>query len=69
MRRVLDGVRDGAIVDFHDGWPSNHTGIRDRTPTAEALREILPELVRRGYEPVTVSAMSAHPATQTSSSS
>ena len=68
-RRVLDGVHDGAIVDFHDGWPSHHTGIRDRTPTVDALREILPELVRRGYEAVTVSAMSAQPATQTSSSS
>ena len=69
VRRVLDGVHDGAIVDFHDGWPSNHTGIRDRTPTVDALREILPELVRRGYEVVTVSAMSAQPATQTPSSS
>jgi peptidoglycan/xylan/chitin deacetylase (PgdA/CDA1 family) len=69
VRRVLDGIRDRAIVDFHDGWPSHHTGIRDRTPTVDALREILPELVRRGYEPVTVSAMSAQPATQTSSSS
>jgi peptidoglycan/xylan/chitin deacetylase (PgdA/CDA1 family) len=69
VRRVLDGVHDGAIVDFHDGWPSQHTGIRDRTPTVDALREILPELVRRGYEAVTVSAMSAQPATQTSSSS
>ena len=69
VRRVLDGVHDGAIVDFHDGWPSQHTGIRDRTPTVDALREILPELVRRGYEAVTVSAISEHPATQTSSSS
>jgi peptidoglycan/xylan/chitin deacetylase (PgdA/CDA1 family) len=69
VRRVLDGLHDGAIVDFHDGWPSHHTGRRDRTPTVDALREILPELVRRGYEPVTVSAMSAQPATQTPSSS
>ena len=69
VRRVLDGVYDGAIVDFHDGWPSHHTGIRDRTPTTDALREILPELRRRGYELVTVSAMSAQPATQTPSSS
>jgi peptidoglycan-N-acetylglucosamine deacetylase len=69
VRRVLDGVHDGAIVDFHDGWPSHHRGIRDRTPTVDALREILPELARRGYEPVTVSAMSEHPATHTSSSS
>lgn len=69
VRRVLDGVDDGAIVDFHDGWPSHHTGIRDRTPTVDALREIVPELVRRGYKAVTVSAMSAQPATQTSSSS
>jgi peptidoglycan/xylan/chitin deacetylase (PgdA/CDA1 family) len=69
VRRVLEAVHDGAIVDFHDGWPSHHTGIRDRTPTLDALSEILPELVRRGYEPVTVSAMSAQPATHTSSSS
>ena len=69
VRRVLEGVHDGAVVDFHDGWPSHHTGIRDRTPTVDALREILPELARRGYEPVTVSAMSAQPATHTSSSS
>jgi peptidoglycan-N-acetylglucosamine deacetylase len=69
VRRVLDGVHDGAIVDFHDGWPSHHTGRRDRTPTVDALREILPELRRRGYSPVTVSAMSEQPATQTPSSS
>jgi peptidoglycan/xylan/chitin deacetylase (PgdA/CDA1 family) len=69
VRRVLNGVNDGAIVDFHDGWPSNHRGIRDRTPTVDALREILPELVRRGYQPVTVSAMSEQPATHTPSSS
>jgi peptidoglycan/xylan/chitin deacetylase (PgdA/CDA1 family) len=69
VRRVLDGLHDGAIVDFHDGWPSHHRGRRDRTPTVDALREILPELQRRGYEPVTVSAMSAQPATQTPSSS
>jgi peptidoglycan/xylan/chitin deacetylase (PgdA/CDA1 family) len=69
VRRVLDGVADGAVVDFHDGWPSHHTGIRDRTPTVDALREIVPELVRRGYQLVTVSAMSEQPATHTSSSS
>ena len=69
VRRVLDGVHDGAIVDFHDGGPSHPTGIQDRTPTTDALREIVPELRRRGYELVTVSAMSAQPATQTPSSS
>jgi peptidoglycan/xylan/chitin deacetylase (PgdA/CDA1 family) len=66
---VLDHLHPDAIVDLHDGWPADHSGVRDRTPTVEAVRLILAELERRGYEAVTVSAMSPHRATHTSSSS
>ncbi|HYX83819.1 MAG TPA: polysaccharide deacetylase family protein [Gaiellales bacterium] len=68
-KRVLDGLHPDAVVDFHDGWPAKHRGVRDRTPTVEALRTILPELGRRGYEAVTLSAIVPHPATHTSPSS
>lgn len=47
---VLESVSPGAIVVLHDG---PERGLR----TAEALRSILPELVRRGYRVVPVSEL------------
>ncbi len=47
---VLNNIRDGDIVLFHD---YNLKG----SPTPEALRVILPELKKRGYNFVTVSQL------------
>ena len=60
FRHVLDGVRDGAIVDLHDGYPPPPTTARDDcTPTVEALDHLLLCLRAEGYELVTVSALAA----------
>jgi peptidoglycan/xylan/chitin deacetylase (PgdA/CDA1 family) len=60
FRHVLDGARDGAIVDLHDGYPPPPTTARDDcTPTVEALEHLLPCLVAEGYELVTVSDLAA----------
>jgi peptidoglycan/xylan/chitin deacetylase (PgdA/CDA1 family) len=60
FRHVLDGARDGAIVDLHDGYPPPPTSARDDcTPTVEALDHLLPCLRAEGYELVTVSALAA----------
>jgi peptidoglycan/xylan/chitin deacetylase (PgdA/CDA1 family) len=54
----LGGVRDGAIVDLHDGYPPGPTRSRDNcTPTVEALGHLLPCLDAEGYELVTVSEL------------
>lgn len=50
VRTVLDNLRDGDIVLFHD---YNTNG----SPTPEALKILLPELLRRGYSFVTVSEL------------
>jgi peptidoglycan/xylan/chitin deacetylase (PgdA/CDA1 family) len=58
FRRVLEGVRDGAIVDLHDGYPPPPTSARDDcTPTVEALEHLLLCLRAEGYELVTVSEL------------
>jgi peptidoglycan/xylan/chitin deacetylase (PgdA/CDA1 family) len=60
FRFVLDGARDGAIVDLHDGYPPPPTTARDDcAPTVEALDHLLPCLCAEGYELVTVSALAA----------
>jgi len=60
FRFILDGARDGAIVDLHDGYPPPPTSARDDcTPTVEALDHLLPCLRAEGYELVTVSALAA----------
>lgn len=48
---VLTQVRNGAIIYFHD---SDEKDLKDRTPTVEALKTILPVLRYRGYKLVTV---------------
>jgi peptidoglycan/xylan/chitin deacetylase (PgdA/CDA1 family) len=50
--RVLGAAEPGAIVVMHDGW--------GRENTATALATIVPELVARGFELVTVSELLAH---------
>ncbi len=48
VRTVLDGVRAGDIILMHD-----YIGRNSKTP--EALEILLPQLLERGYELVTVS--------------
>ena len=50
---VLDQVKSGDIILFHD-----YIGGGD-SPTPDALRRILPELISRGYRFVTVSELLA----------
>jgi peptidoglycan/xylan/chitin deacetylase (PgdA/CDA1 family) len=58
FRHVLNGARDGAIIDLHDGYPPPPTTARDDcTPTVEALDHLLPCLRAEGYELVTVSEL------------
>lgn len=57
---VLRDLRDGVIVDLHDGYPPPPTRSRDDcTPTVEALDHLLPCLGREGYETVTISELGA----------
>jgi len=51
-RNVLNGMRDGAIILLHDVQPEPH-------PTPEALDILIPELLKRGYEFVTLSELFA----------
>ncbi|MGC6589190.1 polysaccharide deacetylase family protein [Paenibacillus sp. Dod16] len=50
VKKVLDNAHNGDIVLMHDFVPSS-------TQTVEALKVILPELQKRGYEFVTVSEL------------
>ena len=52
VHNVLDRVRPGAIIVFHD---SDETDKADRSPTIAALNIILPALKAAGYRLVTVS--------------
>jgi len=55
---VLRELRDGVIVDLHDGYPPPPTRSRDDCkPTVEALDHLLPCLSREGYETVTISEL------------
>ena len=49
-KNVTDNVKSGDIILFHDG-------IVGGSPTPEALRRVIPELLRRGFEFVTVSEL------------
>ena len=49
---VLRDVRPGAVIILHDG------GYKGRN-TERVLRRVLPELIRRGYQIVTLSALAA----------
>lgn len=54
VRNVLDRVRPGAIIIFHD---CDEKEQADRRPTVEALKVILPALKAAGYRMVTVSEL------------
>ena len=58
VKNVLDRVRNGSIVVFHEG---NGTKEADRNPTVEALKIILPALQAAGYQMVTMSELVANP--------
>ncbi|RHW35837.1 polysaccharide deacetylase family protein [Lysinibacillus yapensis] len=47
VNRVLNGIREGDVVLFHDGGGN-------RTQTVRALEKILPELQNQGYQFVTI---------------
>jgi peptidoglycan/xylan/chitin deacetylase (PgdA/CDA1 family) len=58
FRLTLSGLKPGAIVDLHDGYPPPPTSSRDDcTPTVEALDHLLPCLRAEGYESVTISEL------------
>lgn len=59
VRHVLAAARPGAIVFLHDGVPppDGTAATRDRTPTVEAVAELVPKLTSRGYTLVTVSEL------------
>ncbi len=50
VQEVLSKVQAGDIILMHD-----YIGVKSKTP--EALERLLPELLARGYEPVTVSEL------------
>lgn len=56
---VLAGVRAGSIVCLHDGVPLGNRGTPDRTVTVAAVARLVPELLARGFDLVTVSDLLA----------
>jgi peptidoglycan/xylan/chitin deacetylase (PgdA/CDA1 family) len=58
VNNVLNRVRPGAIIIFHD---SDETNKADRSPTVAALKIILPALKAAGYRLVTVSELVGRP--------
>jgi peptidoglycan/xylan/chitin deacetylase (PgdA/CDA1 family) len=57
---VLRELRDGVIVDLHDGYPPPPTRSRDDcTPTVEALDHLLPCLRAESYETVTLTRLAS----------
>jgi peptidoglycan-N-acetylglucosamine deacetylase len=62
-RRVLWRVRRGSIITLHDGKPphepphSEGGSLDDRSAVADAVRLVVPALVRRGYSLRTVSEL------------
>ncbi|MEI8104938.1 MAG: polysaccharide deacetylase family protein [Actinomycetes bacterium] len=62
VARVLEMAAQGGIIDLHDGRPprsADSVSRPDRWPTVRAVREIVPKLLDRGYEFVTVSQLLA----------
>jgi peptidoglycan/xylan/chitin deacetylase (PgdA/CDA1 family) len=57
---VLRELRDGVIVDLHDGYPPPPTKSRDDcTPTVEALDHLLACLRAESYEMVTLTRLAS----------
>jgi peptidoglycan/xylan/chitin deacetylase (PgdA/CDA1 family) len=59
VERALSELRPGTILLMHDGAPPYDDSPRDAT--VEAVSTLVPELVARGYDLVTVSALLAVP--------
>lgn len=51
---LLNGVRAGDIVCLHDGVSPGENDTDSREPTAEAVEQILPILLKQGLRPVTI---------------
>ena len=57
---LLPRVERGSIIDLHDGRPLHDSDSRpDRWPTVQAVATLVPELLARGFELVTVSELIA----------
>lgn len=54
---VLAGAEAGDIVCLHDGISPDERDTDSREPTAEAVRRLVPALLDRGLQPVTVSQL------------
>ena len=59
VRHVLAAARPGAIVLLHDGVaPSDGSTVTvSRQPTVDAVAQLVPKLISRGYELLTVSEL------------
>jgi peptidoglycan/xylan/chitin deacetylase (PgdA/CDA1 family) len=59
VRHVLRAARPGAIVFLHDGVPppDGTAATRSRAPTVDAVARLVPELLVRGFDLVTVSEL------------
>ena len=57
---LLPRVERGSIIGLHDGRPLHDSTSRpDRWPTVQAVATLVPELLARGFELVTVSELIA----------
>lgn len=54
---VMERAGSGDIVCLHDGISSDKRDTDSRDPTAEAVRRLVPALLERGLQPVTVSQL------------
>lgn len=54
---VLTNARPGDIVCLHDGISSDKRDSDSREPTVDAVRQLVPALLERGLQPVTVSSL------------
>jgi len=54
LSRVLGRVMNGSIIILHDGGNTNHV---DRSQTVWAVERLLPELLKRGFQFVTLSEL------------
>src|SRR5262249_28346670 len=60
VHQVLQEIWGGSIVDLHDGRPrADSSSVRTRDATVAAVAMLVPALIDRGYELVTVSALLA----------
>jgi peptidoglycan/xylan/chitin deacetylase (PgdA/CDA1 family) len=57
VEAVLGKIGPGDIVCMHDGISPMNKGTKSRGPTAAAVAELVPALLKRGLRPVTVSEL------------